>query len=118
LVTRIVDGLSPTQKARFVFQELPLSFAQLDRLIVIDRNVTYADSLRTEPSTTFQVGHVEVQNTVSQGQQDYRPPERSDSVNRRVVCFYCNKPGHIQKNCFKRQAQLRGQERNRSNPPL
>jgi hypothetical protein len=68
MVSRIVDGLSPTQTARFVFQEPPLSFAQLDRLIAIDRNVAYADSLRTEQSMTFQVGRVEVKNSFSQGQ--------------------------------------------------
>jgi hypothetical protein len=39
MVTRIVDGLSPTLRDLFVFQQPPSSFAQLDQLLLVERNM-------------------------------------------------------------------------------
>jgi hypothetical protein len=38
-----------TQRARFVFQAPPKNLAQLEHLIVVDRNITYADGTRQLP---------------------------------------------------------------------
>jgi hypothetical protein len=46
VVARIIEGLTPAQPARFVFQTLSSTFAELDQSVVLDRNITYADSTR------------------------------------------------------------------------
>jgi hypothetical protein len=45
-VACIVEVLTPVQHARFVFQTVPSTFAHLDQMAVLDRNITYADSTR------------------------------------------------------------------------
>jgi hypothetical protein len=45
-VAHIVEGLTPVQRARFVFQTVPSTFAHLDLMAVLDRNIAYADSTR------------------------------------------------------------------------
>jgi hypothetical protein len=42
VVERIVEGLTPTQCARFVFQAPPSTFLQLEQLAIVDRNIAYA----------------------------------------------------------------------------
>jgi hypothetical protein len=118
MVTRIVDGLSPTLRARLVFQQLPSSFAQLDRLVVVERNVAYADCLRTPQPTNFQVGRVDAQNCITQEHQAHKSSQRNARLNRGVVCYFCNKPGHIQRDCFKHKTQLKGQGQSLPNTPL
>jgi hypothetical protein len=108
MVSRIVDGFSPTQRARFVFQKTPLSFAQLEKLTIVDKNAAYADTLRREQTPSFQVGRVHAHYNHRQGRQDRRPPESTGRLNKSIVCFFCNKPGHVQSHCFKRQGQFRG----------
>jgi hypothetical protein len=39
VVGRIVEGFTPTQRARFVFQVPPSSLLQLEQLAVVDRNI-------------------------------------------------------------------------------
>ena len=46
VVNNIVEGLAPAQRSRFVFQKLPTSFGELDRLAVLDQNFAFADHLR------------------------------------------------------------------------
>jgi hypothetical protein len=109
MVTRIVDGLSPTLRASLVFQQPLSSFAQLDQLVVVERNVAYADCLRTPQPTNIQVGRVDAQNCILQGHQAHKSSQQNARLNRGVVCYFCNKPGHIQRDCFKCRGQLRGQ---------
>jgi hypothetical protein len=52
VVGRIVEGLTPIQRARFVFQAPPISYAQLELLVIVDRNITYADAVREVPVPT------------------------------------------------------------------
>jgi hypothetical protein len=40
-----------TQRARFGFQAPPKNRVQLEHLIVVDRNIAYADATRQSPST-------------------------------------------------------------------
>ena len=51
VVERAVEGLTPTQRARFVFQSPPSSFRQLERLAIVDRNIATADRSRVEPAS-------------------------------------------------------------------
>jgi len=50
VVERVVEGLTSTQRARFVFQPPPSSFRELERLAIVHRNIAYADRSRAEPA--------------------------------------------------------------------
>ena len=57
---RVVEGLTPTQHARFVFQPQPSSFQQLERLAIVDRNIAYADRSRAKPVLEVMIAVVEL----------------------------------------------------------
>jgi hypothetical protein len=101
MIARIVDGLSPTQRPRFVFQKTSVSFAQLEKLNIVDKNAAYADRLRREQIPKFQVGSAQTNYNHRQGRPNHRPLGPSDKVNNGIVCFFCNKPGHVKSHCFK-----------------
>jgi hypothetical protein len=52
MVQRIVEGLNPIQRARFVFQGPPNNIADLEQLIVVDRNFMFADQIRGQNVAT------------------------------------------------------------------
>jgi hypothetical protein len=43
VVARIIEGLTQAQRVRFVFEARPTSFADLERLVVLDRNLACAE---------------------------------------------------------------------------
>jgi hypothetical protein len=46
VVERILEGLTPNQRARLVFQGPPNSFKQFEHLVVVDHNIAFADNTR------------------------------------------------------------------------
>ena len=58
-VQRILEGLTPTQRSRFIFQLPPSSFAQLEQLAIVDRSIAYTDRLREEQSSEGQIAVIE-----------------------------------------------------------
>jgi hypothetical protein len=46
VVARSIEGLTPDQRARFVFHSPPNNFQQLEHLIVVDRNIALSDNTR------------------------------------------------------------------------
>jgi hypothetical protein len=46
IVRRIVEGLTPSQHARFIFQATPFSFRDVEYLVIVDRNIAYAHQAR------------------------------------------------------------------------
>jgi hypothetical protein len=98
---RIVEGLTPIQRARFVFQTLPTKFVHLEQLAVLDRNVTYADQTR-EAGGAAGVNSVKpCENNVGEKPSPSAVGEAPTQGNQRVS-FNCGKPGHVQKRCFGR----------------
>jgi len=59
VVERVLEGLTPTQRARFIFQSPLSSFRQLERLAIVDRNIAYADRSRVEPAPEVTIAVVE-----------------------------------------------------------
>jgi hypothetical protein len=49
IVQRIVEGITPEQRARFIFQPRPSSFQHVKDLIIADRNMAYGDQTRKGP---------------------------------------------------------------------
>jgi hypothetical protein len=78
MVSRILRGLNHTQRARFVFQPLPTTLGQLKQLIVEDRNIAYAHSIRPESRTNARVGVVNAQTVQSPRMENKtRPPKKN-----------------------------------------
>ena len=109
VVERIVEGITPTQRARFVFQAPPSSFLELEQLAVIDRKSANADQTRTFQSTAVTAGVVETHpNLGIQGTLTLRRPRLRDQVNLLFISIAGSRD--ILKKCFLRLAQLRQQE--------
>ena len=105
IVERVVEGLTPTKRACFIFQPPHSSFRKLERLAIVDRNITYADRSRAEPAPEVVIAVVESPTehgeTVGSGNKRSQEPRQRKAV----VCFYCRKPGHTQSRCFLRLSQ-------------
>jgi 16S rRNA G966 N2-methylase RsmD len=108
-VQRIVEGSTPIQHARFVFQDPPFTFIQLEHLIVVDRNIMHADQTRQPSLSMGTAKAVETASTSFVSSHPRSPASTKPIRGKPVVCFYCGKTGHIQRNCFARQAQKRKQ---------
>jgi hypothetical protein len=59
VVERILEALTPTQLACFVYQAPTSTFLQLEKLAVVGRNIKYADHTRKPRSTSVTVSAVE-----------------------------------------------------------
>jgi hypothetical protein len=106
-VERIIEGLTPNQRARFVFQGQPNSFKQLGYLVVVDRNITFADNTRQSVAVGRwdEMVHSTVRD-VYVNRSDHRTSKASDR-SKVPVCYNCGKSGHIQRNCFAKQHSRR-----------
>jgi hypothetical protein len=94
VVERVVEGLTPTQHAPFIFQTPPSSFRQLERLAIVDRNIAYADRSRTD--TASEVTIAVVGSSIESGKPGGSGNKISQEPRQRkaVVCFYCRGLGH------------------------
>jgi len=107
LVARVVEGFTSNQRNRLIFKSPPSTFEPLEKLAVVDRNISFVDNNRKSrvASTTT---------NAAQRQQGHRPiqyrtgmVDNSQLPGKRNVCFNCGKPGHIQQHFFLRPAQQR-----------
>jgi len=100
VMQRVVDGLIPTQHARFIFQTPPTSFLQLERLVIVGRNIAYRDRLRVEPDPEVMIvvaeSPVDEYKSGGSGNKRSREPRQRKAV----VCFYFRRPRHMQSRCF------------------
>jgi hypothetical protein len=105
VVARIIEGLTPNQRARFVFQGPPNSFQQLEHLVVVDRNIAFADKTR-QPAVVERKEEF-VQSTPRDVDRN-RVCELPSKVTHRgkvPVCFYCANLGHVQRYGFAKQTR-------------
>lgn len=105
VVERIIEGLTPNQRARFVFQPAPLSLRELERLGIVDRNIAYADRSRADRVSEVTIAEVESRADNQESGVLGRPRTTAPRQRTDIVCFYCRKTGHMQNRCFRRLSQ-------------
>jgi hypothetical protein len=90
-----------------VFQGPPNNFQQLEHLVVVDRNIVFADKTR-QPAVVER--KEEVAQLTPRDVNRNRVCELPSKVTHRgkvPVCYYCGKPDHLQRNCFAKQRARR-----------
>jgi hypothetical protein len=87
VLERIIEGFTPAQRARFVFQAPPSSLLQLEQLAVVDQNIPYADRTGTVQSTAVTVGVVESHPKLRDPRSACSQSSRVLRPGKPVVCF-------------------------------
>lgn len=100
LVTFIKNGISPDIRNKLVFESNPSTFQDLNNLCLQNNNVCYNDWVRDNLCNS----------QYAAGKHNLRPAHVSNSFpsnkvsrvnsNTPRVCYNCNKPGHVAKNCY------------------
>jgi len=95
----VLEGLNPEERSRLALSSIPRSFSELDRWCVQSQNIQFLDSQRGDavvprsrvcnPPTVMPVSMTAPEDREGRGRESRRP----------VVCFRCNKPGHIIRYC-------------------
>jgi hypothetical protein len=99
IVSNILEGLSPTQRTRFVFQSPPDNFESLDRLCVQDQNIAYSEQLRSR-DTSFVPSLSSRSNPFNQNFTHRNGTSvAGNTPPGPKTCFYCKRTGHIKKDC-------------------
>ena len=98
VVRRILEGLTPSQRARFVFQSPPRDWQELEQLFVVDRNLAYTEQTRKGSTQVVRANAVDTGSTGPAFRAGRAVSKRGASGNV-VICFRCGKPGHIQRDC-------------------
>lgn len=103
IVANILEGLSPGQRTRFVFQPCPDSLEALDRICVHDQNISFADQSRSRARTSL-VFSPRVPVAVNNERQPTNfsfPSAPSTATPVTKFCFYCKGTRHFKKHCRK-----------------
>jgi hypothetical protein len=106
-VERVVEGLTPTQHARFVFQTPPSSFRQLEQLAIVDRNIVYTNQSRKGPASEVTIAVVESSMEDGQPGSSGNKTTQEPRPKRVFVCLYCRRQGRTQNRCFLRLSKQR-----------
>jgi prephenate dehydratase len=88
VVRIILDGLHPRERNRLVFCVRPRNFADLDNVCIYAHNITNNDH-----------GNVTDFVTRRTASSSSREPASANHVScsTSMVCYHCNKPGHIRR---------------------
>lgn len=107
IVTFIRNGIHPEIRNKLVFEKNPTTFRDLDNLCISSNNVTYNDFIRDSHFNDIPKSNASI-NRPTQSRpmsvcQSYQPRNTRPSftvTGKDKVCFNCQKPGHLAKNCF------------------
>ena len=91
LIEFFVDGLANDGIARKIIREGPANFNAAVVLATREQNMMSRFSLRGRQEEPMEIGMVQAQNT----------------DRKTLVCFSCNKPGHMARDCRSKKKQIR-----------
>lgn len=96
LVELITIGINPETRSKLVFNMMPSTFEDLDRMCIHAQNVAYENCRRSQRSY-------------------YRPVNQSSSnINSGPKCFNCGRHGHLARNCFRGNTNPRDKNLNQT----
>jgi len=95
ITKRILEGLTTSQRARFVFQSAPTNLQELERLFVIDRNRSYMEQGNRSSSHVTGIHAVQTDYSTPKVRARQAAGERYHS-DKTVSCFLCGRAGHRQ----------------------
>ena len=99
IVQVILEGGTPQERSSLVFAERPRCFADLDRLCVMSRAIQSNDESRG-PGVARKPDLGMAERRAGQSQSQAALPVGGSGNNfRNMVCFRCNKTGHISRHC-------------------
>jgi hypothetical protein len=98
-VARIVEGLTPVQRSRFVFQVPQSTYLQLEQLAVVDRNIAYAYCTRTSRAAVYSRA-VQPRYTTSASEHSQKMVNKTPVSVKKFVCFLVENPGKYRKTVF------------------
>jgi hypothetical protein len=104
MVRRMLEGLTPAQRVRFVFQTPPSTLEQLEHLNVVDRNIAYADTTRPQPSPRRRGEAAKFCSPKTFVAQTRRRQSKPYPPGNNIVSFHYGKTGHVQRIFFARLA--------------
>jgi hypothetical protein len=116
VVANITDGLGSSQRCRLVFEKAPRTYGDLDQLCVHDNNIRFSDNVRMQEVRRNQMLTAET-NYVSPKVNMVVPNVTAGNHRRQDKrCFYCNKVGHVRRDCRQRLREVSSTEsRGRNN---
>jgi hypothetical protein len=103
VVQRIIEGLNPTQHARFVFLGPVNIFNDLERLIVVDRNIAFAHQTRERADASSREASVQAKTVDVTSNSPRKGPIKAPTTGKRPVYSHRGKLIHIRRNCFARR---------------
>lgn len=83
LVELITIRINPETRSKLVFNTMPSTFEELDRMCIHAQNVAYENGRRLNQ------------------RPPYKPNNQSNNVNSGPKCFNCGRQGHLAGNCFR-----------------
>ena len=109
-IGRIVEGLTPTQRARFIFQTPTSTFLISEQMTLVDPNIVYADQTRTVRSTAMTINAFEFHPSSLNSRHSHTQSSTTSNPGKPVASFHCRKHGNIRKMCFLLSASLRKEQ--------
>lgn len=100
LVESIIRGINPEDRNKLIFMSKPTSFKDLESICVASNNIGFNDHLRNDAEQPRL-------NVVRPPHAEYRPRRNNNLLNQGPkLCFSCNRPGHLAKNCYRSPKNL------------
>lgn len=102
IVNTICSGINSAERSRLTFMEKPTTFQQLNTLCIHSQNIAFCDNERNRLYSNSQ--NRSVVNSLNHSHNS-RYGNRNFQHRSNVICNFCKKGGHIERNCYSKLNQ-------------